>query len=270
MLRFYRYRLLAFLLFFALCYSARCQKSIRDSTISFATVSVVYRPLVPLADFSKSYGFTNTIGIQGGYQFRSGFYFNGGADFVFGERKNAGELFQNLDFIVTYQNTDGSTSGVYGFLDGNGSIYNIGVGLMGVAVPVRIGKIFPKIRFKKQNPNGGLFVELGLQAMHYWTQIDIQTDRAPYLSGNYLKGYDNRSVGFGVLTGLGYQYCSNSRGFNIVVALETGWHRTTPLRGLEYTTGQPTSNSVIDGFVGGRIAWLFPIYRIAPDKFYYF
>jgi len=71
----------AFLLTFC---GVQAQKSIKDSTISFAHISIVYSANAPGGDLADRYGFANQIGGSVGYKLRKNWMLNTGVRFIFG------------------------------------------------------------------------------------------------------------------------------------------------------------------------------------------
>lgn len=250
-----------------LCYG---QKSVRDSCIAFWTLGIHYEGAWPGGTMAERYGYTNLFNIEFGKKFKNNVYFTVGAGFMFGETVKETNMFSNLAFNQTWKLLDGTNYSVFGWIDGDGNVFYPNFEQRGYVVPIRVGYIINKLRLPKQNPNCGPFVEIGLQFMEHSIYFKGIPARTPYMSGDMLKGYDRLSNGFGALQSIGYKFFGNKRYINAYVAFDISENFTQNRRTVNYDTGLADNRVRSDILYGFRIGWCYPLYRVAPEKYYYY
>ena len=259
------------LLLLVLNTAARAQVSIADSSISMGLIDVTYAGMWPGADLADRFGYTNLLGADVGYLHKSHWYVLGGFHFMFGENVKQQNQLDELAMLNVWPTDQGGVFYDYGFVDGNGNVHQPNYFQRGYVVPLRIGKIFPALRmFKGVNENSGPFVELGAQFIQHKIRIDFDTEEAPFLSDEMLKGYDRLTNGFGALQTIGYRLFSNNRYINLTLALEFSQNFTQNRRSLNYDTNTVEDETRVDLLYGLRVKWSFPLYRTAPEKYYYY
>jgi hypothetical protein len=239
------------------------QKSIQDSTIQFFFVQAGYKGYMPGADFAKRFGFTSLVGAEVGYKFKNNFYFGIGAFFLFGENVREMQHLNHLAAPLPY--------GTIGFIANDGSLFLPIFEQRGWAVPIHCGYIFKRFPFRNTNPNSGLYLELGAQWLTH--QIIINTPSevdAPYLKGAYRKGYDRLTSGWGGNQSIGYRYFGNKRFVNFFIGLEISQNFTRNQRAINFDTGKADNQIRSELLYGFKVGWILPLYKVAPDKFYYY
>lgn len=241
---------------FLLLSKAGAQVSIRDSSISLVMVSPFYSGYQPGGDMAKRYGYTSVIGIECGYKHRNNFYASLSVGYLFGENLKEKTIFKD---IVT-------ASGL--LINQYGNLTTVGAQERGLVVPLRVGKIWP-FRFPGNNPNSGVYTEVGVQFIEHY--IHIITDRSiPMLSGYYLKGYDRLTAGTGFLGALGYRFFGNRRAVNFFAGFEMSYNHTKSQRPYDFDLKQRNSQNRADILYGFRAGWALPLYKQAPEKQYFF
>ncbi len=248
---------------------ARSQQSIADSTLLLTMLQVSYGAYLPQGDLGQRFGFSNLIGAEIGPKFKSNWYLIGGGHFLFGDVVRENQLFVQTAFNLTITDpVTGQSSTYSGWLDRDGLDFVPTLNLRGFTASIRAGKIIEGLRFRGLNPNCGPFIEAGVQAIQHRIAIS-SPDNAPYLYGDYRKGYDRLTRGVGALFSVGYRVFSNSRYINGFIALDYQHHWT---RGLRYNFDQRRYDDRLrdDILLGLRIGWCFPIYRQAPEGYYYY
>jgi len=91
-----------------------------------------------------------------------------------------------------------------------------------------------------------------------------RSDRAPLLEGDYLKGVDRLTGGWGLIESIGYRFFSNRLLLNFFIAVEAGQFFTRSLRGWTYDTGQKDTRKRLDNWLSVRLGWMLPLYEKAP------
>ena len=246
---------------------ASAQHSIRDSSIKLWMFDVGYGGYFPAGDFAKRFGYTSQIGLQVGYKFKSNYYFSLGATFLFGDQIRENKIFADLGHNNVWNTTTGEIVVDQGWIDKNGQVILPSLFQRGFTIPFRVGKIFPAVSFKGTNKNTGLFVETGLQFIQHQITITAPPE-TPYLTGDYEKGYDRLTRGIGAIGSVGYRFFSSKRYINFFFALDYQHNFTRNTR-FNFDLGHQDTRVKNDILYGFRFGWCLPIYREAPDKFYY-
>lgn len=253
-------------LFFALIgtyYTAEAQKSVQDSSIAMGFLNIVYNGAVPSGDLSSRFGYTNLMGMEGGFKFSSNFYAYTGMKFIFGK-----DVRENVASNIV-QLIGSPTNGYQPMaLGSDGRFYQVRFWERGFTVPLVFGKIFRLPNSK--NYNSGIFLELGGQFIQHRIQIIPVGNSVPNLDKPYLKGYDRLTNGLGLVQGIGYRHFGNNRFTNFMLGLEASQNFTQNRRDLNYDTGVKDETKRLDLLFGFKAAWTFPIYKSAPEKEYYY
>jgi hypothetical protein len=253
------------LLFFALGICATMvwgQKSMQDSSITFPYLSIVYGGAMPGGDLADRFGYTSEIGGDLGLKLRNSFYFSAGARFLFG-----GDVREEIATNLTELRGGTNNSVTPMALGGDGRWYEVRFYERGLTIPVKIGYIIP---FLNPNPNSGFYVEAGAQYIHHKVRIEVPGNSVPGLFGSYTKGYDRYTNGLGLLQGFGYRLHNNNRLINFSLGFQVSQNFTQGRRDVQFDTGLPDRADRLDLLVGFKAAWIFPLYRSAPDDLYYY
>jgi hypothetical protein len=251
------------LLFFAfvclLGVSAWSQKSMRDSVISFPSISVVYGGAIPGGDYADRFGYTNTIGAGVGFKFNNGTYLESSVRGITGNEVRE-EIASNITDLI---GTEGQ-----GFtpmaLGTDGRYYQVRFWQRGLVIPVTFGYVFPS---RRPNPNSGFYVEAGAQFIRHKVRVEVVGNAVPALQDEYKKGYDRLSMGMGIVEGIGYRLHSSNSLLNFIVGVECSQNFTRGMRSYQYDTGLPGTAKRLDLLFGFKAAWIFPIYQSAPDDY---
>lgn len=246
------YLLLLLILFPAF---GQAQQSIRDSSISAGLLEVTFRGGIPTGDWGSRFGIVSAIGLQGGYKFHNNLYLNTGVQVIFGDAVNETDILEPI--------LDAS-----GLLIGNeGILTEYRINAAGFLVPFSVGKIFPI--FPSHNPNSGIYVELGGQYLRHRVGFEAYDDDVAQITGDYRKGYDRLTAGFGLRQSVGYTYF-DSRGYvNLSIGVDFSQSFTRGQRSIQFDTGEPYTSSFVDLLSGIRFSWTYPIYNRAPQTYYY-
>jgi hypothetical protein len=247
------------------------QVSIADSAIVMGLANVTYGGFVPAGDYAQRAGFTNLMGGEIGIKLKRNFFALTGAYFLLSDVSKEESMLDGLAFTYRFQNTNGSVSIAYGFIDANGNVHQPSFTVQGFAVPLKFGYIFNQLKFsKKENPNSGPFIAIGGQFIQHKVSFKLGSDQIPWNDKSYLRGYDRLTNGFGLLQSIGYQYFSNQRFLNFNIAFEASQHFTQNRRPLNFDTNTVDNRRRMDILWGFRVGWSLPLYNVAAEKFYYY
>lgn len=244
------------LLVFVVSMSLRGQVSAADSSVAAFIPNISFSLQLPGGDIASRYGNNATIG--GGFKVKTkkNVIFSLAYNFIFGSTvKHADEI---LSMVETYD----------GFIiDGNGTYALYALYERGHNINFSVGKILPVL---KVNPNSGLMLMGGVGYLSHRLKIDNQHRTAAQISGDYAKGYDRLTGGFSVNEFIGYFYMGNSRILNFYAGFEFHQAFTKSQRDYIFDLQKKDNNSYTDLFFGIKIGWMFPVYKRAPDTYYYY
>jgi hypothetical protein len=234
----------------------KAQVSIADSSIKMLNMNVTYSGLLPAGDMSKRFGYASTLGVDFSYKLANNFYFSAGLNYLFGNKVKEDTILKNIL-------TDNGQ-----LIGNNGSYLDVRFQEAGFIVPFTVGKIFP-IKGMSPNKNSGIYVELGGQFIQH--KIAIQTARSRVYAVNnvYKKGYDRLTNGLGAKEAIGYRFYDSKGFYNFDVGFVFSQNFTQNRREVNLDTGLKDTKKRVDLLQGFRVSWIYPIYKRAPEKFYY-
>lgn len=235
------------------------QQSIRDSAVHFFALSVGYGGYAPGADLARRFGWTHVLMAEAAYKLKNHFYGSLQGGGLFGDKVKEPGFLQSL-LLPSLQ-----AGGLLAFIDENGRIFTPNLRQRGWNATLRIGKILPRLRLPGQNPNCGPFLEIGVGYLSHRILIDkARSERLPLLEGEYLKGLDRLTEGWGLTEAVGYRFFSNRGLINFFVALEAAQYFTQGRRGYLYDMEARDTGWRRDFWQGLRVGWVLPLYEKAP------
>ncbi len=233
--------------------------------------AVSYGGMFPVATLAKRFGYISLFALECGYKFKKNWTLTANGAYLFTDVVRESGVFDRLAFLKYVSAPDGSVSAYIFWPDNSGAGYVPTFQGRGFSLALKAGKIFNALRLPKNNPNSGLSVEAGVQFVEHRIFANLPIGREPNnVSGEYAKGYDRLTNGLGPVVALGYRFFGNNRLINFFLAAEAGLHFTRSRRKINYDTNQPDVATRSDVLVGFRFSWCIPIYRVAPEKFYYY
>lgn len=242
---------LIFSLNFIISLGLNAQVSVKDSSIFTPMISVGFGFYSPSGDMAKRFG--NSSSMQLSVDFKTIHYWtlglNGSYFFGNGIKEHLFDSISPEGYLV---NRDGEIADI--------RLYERGITVSGT-----IGRMFP---LKKPNPNSGIVFNLGLGLMQHKIRIETIGNNVPQLSTEYKKGYDKLSNGFLLSENIGYLYLSNNRLVNFYVGFECMQGFTKSRRSYDYELMRQDTQKRLDILYGGKIAWILPLYKKAPQEFY--
>jgi len=254
----YRFLILSlFLLLLINVNSAYSQASVSDSAFSIPMFYATYAYQFPGGDLAERYG--NNSGIGGGFQWKTNKNWIAGGEFLF--------LFGNnvkiADQIMFNLKTDNGN-----IINMAGNFTNYSIFERGYYISGRIGKLFPVL---SPNENSGIVVMGSLGYLQHKIRIEVEKNTAPQLNGDYKKGYDRLTGGFGISQYVGYMFIGNSHLLNFFGGFEIYEAWTKAKREVNFDTRLPDlKTNRFDLLIGLKVGWIVPLFKRMPEKHYYY
>ena len=129
-----------------------------------------------------------------------------------------------------------------------------------------VGKILPIIG---PNPNSGLIIRGTAGVLQYKTLIHQDGEDIPFLNGDYQKGYDYLTNGFGLSQFIGYFHLNGDEPINFYVGLEFHQAWTKNRRDWNFYLMGPDNRLKTDFLFGIRFGWIFPVTKNTTNTYYY-
>lgn len=240
---------------FFISISLSAQVSVKDSSIYTPLIGLSYSYQFPLEDMAKRFGNNSAINLNVDFKTKKQWTFGINGNYFFGKDIKEKGIF---DSITT---SDGN------IISQNGEFADVRLYERGFTVSITAGRLFP---LKKPNPNSGIMFNIGLGFIQHKIRIETIGNTVPQLSKEYKKGYDRLSNGLLLSENLGYLYLSNNRLVNFYFGFECMQGFTKSRRSFDYDLMKPDTKKRLDVFYGGKIAWILPLYKKAPQSFYYY
>ncbi len=232
------------------------QVNVKDSALSISMFYPTYGFGAPAGDLAKRFGFSNQIGAGFMHKGANGWSITFEANYIFRDGiKNPGSI---LSGITT---SDGFV------IDESGVFANVMLLQRGFTAWAKVGKMIP---IAGPNPNSGLLLQFGGGMMQHKIRIDIPTNSAPQLSGDYKKGYDHLCNGPAITQFIGYQYMGDSRKINCFAGLEFVQAYTQSRRTYYFNEMSRPDEKRIDLLSSLKIGWYLPLYKKTRQQFYYY
>lgn len=237
---------------------SNCIWAQRDVSKAVGTpyISIQYGANITGGDLAERYGFTNSIGVYGGYKTKRNWIYALDANFFFGNNIRIEGMLQNLkDSKGEITNTSGGPSIV--------RLFN-----RGFNVNVSVGKIFP---IWSPNPNSGIMIRLGAGYRFHMMKIGHHNDEIPQLAGEYKKGYDRLTIGLNTSEFIGYNFMANQGVFNFYAGFyfQQTFMQNQRTHFFDHPNQQVSKKIRMGQMYGIRVGWLIPIYKRQPKDFYY-
>lgn len=238
-----------------LCYQAKTQVSVKDSSIFSTMLYATYAYQLPGGDLAKRFGGNSSVG--GGVQIKTkkSWLFGAEGNYLFGTRvKDEFSILSNI-----------STSDSF-LISADGQYADVFLSESGFAVGLKAGKIFPVFG---SNPNSGIMVSLQPGFLQHKIKIVNPNNTVPPLRGDYKKGYDEQTNGFSLTEFVGYMYMGNKRLVSFYAGFEFTQAFTKCRREYNFNTRMRDTEQKYDFLYSFRFGWIIPLYKRAPKGYYY-
>jgi len=234
----------------------RAQVDVRDSSLQISILYPSYSLCIPAADMADRFAMSNSIGF--GYMLK-------------GEKGWSIAFEGNYIFRDGIKDPASILSGIMtsdGFIIDEGGVFaNVMLLERGFTIMAKVGKLFPVIG---PNPNSGVLVQFGGGMLQHKIRIEVPTNSAPQLKGDYKKGYDHLCNGPAISQFMGYQHLGNTRKINFFAGLEFTEALTFSRRAYYFNDMKKPDEKRFDMLGGIKIGWYFPLYKKTKQKFYYY
>ncbi|MEP7167812.1 MAG: hypothetical protein ABI855_00420 [Bacteroidota bacterium] len=230
------------------------QGSIRDSAIAMHIVGVGYCFQYPGGDLADRFGKNSMVGLNYAFKFKSNFIFSLNGGYIFGNELKEDSIFRGI------ANEDGL------ILGNDGQFADIRLYERGYHVSLTVGKLFT---FKKPNPNSGIVLMAGPGFFQHKIRIETTNNTVPQLNKDYRKGYDRLTNGMELNESIAWYYFGNRYLVNFFIGVDFIQAFTQNRRDYNFDTMMKDDKKRVDLLYGIKAGWMLPIYRKAPNKYYF-
>lgn len=237
-------------LFVMLCSFAKAQI---DSALTVPLIGINFGAQVPSGDMAKRFGPNLSLGASFLIKTKKNWVYGTEFSYLFG--KNVHE-----DVLKQLKNEGGFV------VDNDGFPADLRITERGFIGEIVFGRIF---KFLSANPNSGLMVNIGVGYMQHKIHIYDAQQRVAAVNGDLKYGYDRLTNGWCMSEFIGYLFLSENRIANFYMGFDFFQGYTQSLRKLNYDTGSPDTKTRTDLLTGFRIGWILPLYKKAPNEYYY-
>lgn len=231
------------------------QGSIRDSAIAMHIIGIGYSAQMPGGDLADRFGWNSSVELSYAYKFRNSYFFSVNGGFLFGNNLKEDTI---LNII---RNADGL------ILGNDAKFAEIRLFERGFITSLTAGKL---ITWNKPNPNSGLMLSAGPVFLQHKIRIETIGNTVTQLDKEYKKGYDRLTNGMGLHESLTYVYFGNRYLVNFYFGVELMQALTKNRRSYNFDSMSRDDKNRLDLLFGIRAGWMLPVYRKAPQQFYYY
>ena len=233
----------------------RAQGSIRDSAINMHIVSLGYSFQLPGGDLEDRFGWNSMLEAAYSYKFKSNIALSVNGGFLFGSEVKESDILSGI------QNGDGLVLG------NDGKFADVRLYERGYHISLTVGKL---LTWGRPNHNSGIMLSAGPGFIQHKIRIETIGNTVPQLSKEYRKGYDRLTNGLGAHEMVGYYYLGNKYLINFFAGFEFMQVFTKNRRDFNFDTMSKDDDSRLDLLFGIRAGWMLPLYRKAPQKYYFY
>lgn len=248
-------KLFVFCFLICVVFKSQSQVSIRDSSINMHIAGIGYAFQLPAGDLADRFGWNSMIEVSYYYKRKSNFLLGANGGFLFGNQVKENKMLSAL------QGEGG------GIVDKDGLFADIRFFERGFHFSLSAGKMFS---WNKPNPNSGIILMGGAGLLQHKIRIETIGNTVPQLNKEYKKGYDRLTNGLSLHEMIGYHYFGNKHLINFYAGFEFIQAFTENRRSYNFDEMRKDDTKRIDLLFGIRAGWMLPIYRRAPQKFYFY
>ncbi len=242
-----------FLVIFSLVNFLSFSQGVNDTSIFIPMLKFTYSYQIPGGDLAKRFGNNSNIAIEFSIKTKNNWVVGVEGFFLFGDKMKETSIFDSL-YTSNKQllNNDGEYS-VFNLLE------------RGFYIGATIGKLFPVFG---PNLNSGVIVNAGAGLLQHKIKIENDANTTPYISGEYIKGYDRLSNGLATKIFIGYHYLGKTKLINFTAGFEIYQAWTKNRRDFNFDTRTKDNTIYKDALYSLKIGWILPFYVGKPEKFY--
>lgn len=231
-------------------------QNIKDTTRFIPSFSANMMVQMPGGDLADRYGVSTAIGATFSIKLKNNISLEIGGNYLFGNqlRGDASSLF---DSILTDNGT---------VINENGEYAKIRTFERGYSFHLRAGYILPLLQVNK---NSGILIMAGGGLLQHKIRIENDGNNTPQILGDYKKGYDKMCLGPSLNEFIGYVYYSPNQLMNFYAGFEFTQAWTKSQRSFDYSLFKKDDRLRLDLLNAFRIGWVIPLYKRAPDPYYF-
>ena len=245
-------RFIGIFVFSLLFFSAKAQRTTKDSTRTVQLWGLSVGAYQPLVDMSENY--------------RS--FASAEVEYL---KKNQDGIFTGVAFKALYGNSVKDPASIFtnltddegNFLGVNGEFATIQAGLSGGQLLFQFGKLFKP----QYNPNSGWVLMEGVGLGQHKIGLRDQRGTLPQLQSPFLEGYDRLHIGVYSNTSLRFLHLDNDERVNWSASLHVNLGVSQNIRGYNVDLAASDTKMKFDAFIGGSITWFIPVYA-KQESFY--
>jgi len=204
---------------------------------------------LPFADMAENFIYNFSLGGKVQYIFSNNLSVGLVGDFQFSEDIKT-------DVVAPLRDEEGL------LIDEFGQLSDVQLGQRGFFLGASVSYLIPV--FKKYKRSG---IEVRFEGgyQQHWVRIQLVGSKVYGLEGDYRKGYDRMTSGFGMRQYIGYRHLDKNRLLNFYGGFDIMEAFTQNRRGFNFDTGQADTKDRVDILIGFRIGITLPIYIYTPE-----
>jgi hypothetical protein len=246
---------LTFLCLLFMTMLASAQKPRSDSAFSSGLLFANYSYQFPGADLAKRFGANSSVGFGSAFKSSKNWIFGGEINYLFGSKVKEDSIFRNLETSEGFM------------IDEGGTYAEVYLSERGWNLSAKIGKI---ITFGTSDKNSGLLLSGGINFLQHKIRIENPGKTAPQVQGDYARGYDRLTNGWGLSESVGYIFFSQRKIYNFYGGLEFTQVWTHSQRAYDFDMRAKDSKTRLDLLFGIKVGWVVPFNKRSSQVFYYY
>jgi hypothetical protein len=232
---------------------AQSKTNIADTIVNARLISAAYTFQIPEADLADRFGSNHNMGLSFTFKMSHNFMLGVEGNVLFGGNIREDTI---LDALFTSQ----------GFLIGtNGLAESVILFERGYSFFGKFGKLFPVFH---SNPNSGLNVMIGAGFIQHKIKIEDPGKVAPYVTGDFAKGYDRLTNGAAFSQYIGWMNLDRKKLINFNLGIEVVEAFTQNRRDYNFDQMKKDDSKRLDVLVGLKFSWILPLYGRSESRFY--
>ncbi len=251
-------RKIFFLTFFIILISINSFSQTKTDTSSLFMINTAYSLQLPGGDLSNRFGINSAIGLGTMYKTKNNWLLYGFWDYKFGNQLTD-ESTNIFDNIKTSSGQIINQDGEYGIIH---------LSERGFSASINFGKIIP-VKFESNNYSGLLFY-VGPYFLQHKIYIENDGNNIPEVIGDYRKGYDRLTNGFGINEFIGYIHNSNTQIFNFFAGFEFSQAFTKNRRSFDFYLRTADTQNRKDYLFSFKVGFNVLLSKRKTNNYYYF
>lgn len=215
---------------------------------------------MPQKDMAVRFGNNSSVGFSFLHKTKKNWMYGADWNFIFGNNIKDSGLFNQIG-------TTPNANGYRLIIDNSGNLATTRTWERGWHSHLKVGRMILPLG---PNPNSGFVILVGGGMLYHKIRIEDIGNNAPQLSKEYRKGYDRLSFGFSTSEFIGYQLFANNKFVNFLIGFESIQGFTQNKRGYLYDQFKVDNEKRLDVLNGLKVAISIPLYRRAPDSYYFY